>query len=365
MGQLGSFQDPFPDELLFSALARTVSSGEADSKTLKRLVGVHTLRPATMIPIGRLLELLPVGSKYSDRYLLWHHTPAAFYFPFLGVDLSYLAVGNYLDRRLTGTLLVRKGIGGWVPFRMCPRCVEEDRSRYGQAIWRRSHHLLGVPACPTHRVPLHVATPQLQKRLRHSLLALEYALQEEPTSSWTEEPSFDDALTAFLCRWSKWLLEECDSLAGYANLILGYRARMRKLDMEGQASTNRQIESDCIAVWKTGGRRQSRQIERWFGGYFYGRHLYPADISPVNHLIVCRALGWTPEEALKWLPEAAIFQNPLRPSRDAGKGRTLGAPPYGLSGDILLPGAEFDPHRLIRRAASNHRPVRRLPFNLA
>lgn len=148
-------QRPFPDELLTSALLRTARRIDTPiSVVMQQLVG-RKWRPGYfqsghLVEIGRAMGMEPMA-------LLWHHSVFPYATAFMEANLHRKSLVTAMAE---GT--AARGIGATVQSvsdhvryrRYCLRCAEEDRSRWGESYWHRSHHLPGVLLCLEHGTPL-------------------------------------------------------------------------------------------------------------------------------------------------------------------------------------------------------------------
>nr|WP_244874150.1 TnsD family Tn7-like transposition protein [Cupriavidus numazuensis] len=152
---------PYPDELLYSVIARYVSYLHPISRTalMKMLTGRS----------GLAVTDLP-------RYL--NHTSAATFdiwalsgtelaqqltlFPFFSWPLSDSRKNKYLERMLSNEstsvhsgLKAISSVAHPVYLRICLECYAKEIREYGEAYWHRTHQLPGLLICPIHDTALH------------------------------------------------------------------------------------------------------------------------------------------------------------------------------------------------------------------
>jgi hypothetical protein len=151
------FPDPFPDELLYSALARYQDMmGTAGRSVHRTFFDTKTGRAVFDLPgrIDALLSSLPSGHQYTPRRILYEHTQLPYYVPFLPperVDRVELAMRGGEGNTIHGLLGLRSSrISLTQPFRFCPDCAEADRDSHGVSYWHRGHQLPGTWVCATH-----------------------------------------------------------------------------------------------------------------------------------------------------------------------------------------------------------------------
>ena len=158
----GCFPTPYPDELLYSVLARLRERLQFPSgKTfLHELFGTTNVIPVVDLPghINALLEHLPSGHGYTSDQIIDELTLLPYYAPFLPPDrLARIrtdmksARGSSIHMRIG---VMASSIRKIEYLRLCSRCQEEDRMQWGESYWHRSHQLPGVLVCPIHQIGL-------------------------------------------------------------------------------------------------------------------------------------------------------------------------------------------------------------------
>ena len=85
-----AFPDPYPDELLYSALARYARRLRMPSASAlaRHLVGDDQAVAVVDLPsrLGTLIERMPPGHIYTIDYLIDYHTLLPYYAPFLAIE---------------------------------------------------------------------------------------------------------------------------------------------------------------------------------------------------------------------------------------------------------------------------------------
>ncbi|MBQ0139028.1 MAG: TniQ family protein [Kurthia sp.] len=153
------FPNPYPNELLYSAIARYhFYSGNIDCKdTLEELFGSRSVIPS--VEIGSYFSVLAeqLGSQYSIESLLAHHTIYPYYASFLSearqqeILQDVLEDGQALYTRLgivAGSICRKDGLY------YCAECAKDDNAQYGEPYIHREHQLQGINYCPNHEIPL-------------------------------------------------------------------------------------------------------------------------------------------------------------------------------------------------------------------
>lgn len=176
---VGFFPTRYPDELLYSVLARYYawSANLSPKVALQELFGRTTAIATFDLPsqLENLVENLPFGSKHTVESLIRQHTLYPIYAPFLPPDRSK-AVFDSMRGHFSGDIHTRTGImASAVPqinfFRFCPVCLREDTEEHGEPYWHRIHQIAGVLICPIHQVRLQNSRVKIQGDNRHEFCA--------------------------------------------------------------------------------------------------------------------------------------------------------------------------------------------------
>lgn len=152
------FTDPYPDELLISALSRYhyYIGNYINDDTNFELFGNKNVNFSKFL-IADLENLVKkLSSEYSVDELINKHTTKKYYSLFQDNDYSFNEY--YIDnenKRYRESyddifLCLKKKLY------YCPVCALEDINSYGEAYFHREHQLEGVIACRKHRVKLKV-----------------------------------------------------------------------------------------------------------------------------------------------------------------------------------------------------------------
>lgn len=156
------FPEPYPDELLYSVLARYyVRSGYP----IYRSAAEDLYRDALITPDMEFLNPLTLDAwqhltRNQDRkHRIFHHTMFPYYSAFLSQDRQ-----KELLTKLAGNQKVRcdmlRRIGGKEASKgllFCPCCAKEDIKRYGETYWHRTHQIPHLYICPIHHCRLKYA----------------------------------------------------------------------------------------------------------------------------------------------------------------------------------------------------------------
>ncbi|MNO23703.1 hypothetical protein D3C76_135100 [compost metagenome] len=157
MGILSSFFPPlFPDELLYSALARyhLYVGNHSRKATMADLYNGSVFSAVTVLPahLGQISHLM--RGNMTPVELIQSHTLFPYFAAFLSEERSQL-VASAMTGDLGGAINARLGLLASsikMPtyLRFCMQCLFEDEMIYGLPYWHRSHQLPGVFICYKH-----------------------------------------------------------------------------------------------------------------------------------------------------------------------------------------------------------------------
>jgi hypothetical protein len=170
------FPTPYPDELLYSILARYhVWSGNTSPKlTTEELFGKRTVRSVWDLPANLNVLLNKLGSYWDADQLIFNHTMYPYYATFLLPNQAKLVKESMLDNK-GGTIHTRTGIAAsnvklktnlWA----CGDCIKEDMDTYGETYWRRVHQSPGVFFCPKHENVLEETNVAVKAQNQHEFI---------------------------------------------------------------------------------------------------------------------------------------------------------------------------------------------------
>lgn len=210
---IGCFPDPYPDELLYSVLARLTDHLQYPSpKSLVRdLLGNEEASASVHLPshLDHFIEVLPPGHRYSVDRLIDEHTLLPFYGPFLPSDrLNQLRA--IMHGRNGRHVHVWLGMRASIPLpewlRFCPLCAAHDRSHGGETYWRRVHQAPGVVVCPRHEIWLQSSQIRVwNRRAKNRFISAEQAIPPSPVGSLSLTTEAEPLLS--LARDVAWLLD--------------------------------------------------------------------------------------------------------------------------------------------------------------
>lgn len=171
-----TFPTPYPDELLYSVLARYhVRSGNTSPKmTTEELFGKRTTRSVWDLPANLSVLLDNTGSYWNAEDLIFNYTMYPYYAAFLLPNQAKQVKQSMMDDK-GDTIHTRIGITAsnvkikeklWV----CNECIKEDMKIYGETYWRRVHQCPGVFICPKHETILEESVVSVKSFNQHEYI---------------------------------------------------------------------------------------------------------------------------------------------------------------------------------------------------
>jgi len=158
------FPIPYPDELLYSVIARYhIRSGNRSFRQTDIDLFKYPSQQAAKVFLSNNLDYLvnnfPVRSKQTKENIIQNHTLYPFYVIFLTAPEAWI-VKDLMIKKIYVSLFHAAKIAhshtedSRKLFRFCPLCLEEDTQKYGEAYWHRIHQTPGVLVCPIHATAL-------------------------------------------------------------------------------------------------------------------------------------------------------------------------------------------------------------------
>ena len=174
-----NFPMPYPDELLYSTIARAgVHMGITSPKELLDDVFADRKVVATPDLPGYLRAIAgqyPPGAGLSVEALAYRHTLFPLYAPFVPEKRRQQSL-RLLEGSTQGTLHLCLGIAASRVkqpnvLRVCPGCVDEQIVRHGEPYWKRGWQIRGADACPQHGRLMDTPLPRYAVQ-RHAFVPL-------------------------------------------------------------------------------------------------------------------------------------------------------------------------------------------------
>ena len=164
---LGLFPHPYPDELIYSILARySVRAGYSQYIFVAEdLFQRRSLRPNfEYLPALKDEVVKELTKNRTLCEVILNHTMFPYYCRFLPIDRKRKAINslvkmesNYHDVTLYPKCKESKTM------RYCPLCVSKDRNDYGETYWHRIHQINELSICPLHYCRATAFTLKAQK----------------------------------------------------------------------------------------------------------------------------------------------------------------------------------------------------------
>ncbi|MBR9675107.1 transposase [Bacillus cereus] len=240
---LSFFTNPYPDELLYSAIARYhFYSGNLDCKdTLEEVFQSRTVIPS--VEIGSHFNKLTkqMGIHYSVESLLSKYTIYPFYASFLSQEKQQQIMqdvqgdGKGLYARLgmvAGSICRKDGLY------YCPQCVRNDMDHFGEPYIHREHQLQGIDICPHHfsslkKYPINHRTQSRIAYIRFDVKRMDLSVLQS-----VEQPYFD--IQVSLAKMAYKLLKIDITKFSRESIVAKYRTLLRERGLITTANRIRQ-----------------------------------------------------------------------------------------------------------------------------
>ncbi len=191
---LGYFPTPYPDELLYSVVARyhIRSGNKSFRQTHEELFETTDLQPDKIVlpnNLNFLTSQLPKGSKLTVESLIKRNTLYPFFRNFL-TPIEIYSFKNLLRAKSSTSISQVAKISDKERNRVlkfCPQCCVEDEQKYGEAYWHRQHQIPGILLCLKHQVPLLDSQVLLENKQIHYYAASQVNLSEVNKNNCSEE----------------------------------------------------------------------------------------------------------------------------------------------------------------------------------
>lgn len=306
---LGFFPAPYPDELLYSVLARLKArlSYPGAATFANEVFGDRHVSTGNMyIPVhlGALIKCLPPGHGLTANVLINNHTAFPYFAAFIQADrveqirseLTESAAGG----KMIGTLMhetVR--LPSWL--RYCPLCVSEDREMLSETYWRRLHQIPGVEVCPRHLTFLEDAPVRNRSVKRIEYISAQEAKLSRPPRA-LDLGQTEHQLLLQISSDVQWLLAGPYPMPSTRELAARYRWHLANRGLgtfSGRMHTRELVEAftakySSELLQRIGCRLRSYDRKNWLV-----RMTGTAQPQyPLRHMLLIRFLGRAPQEFL-------------------------------------------------------------------
>ncbi|WP_407829444.1 TnsD family Tn7-like transposition protein [Shewanella algae] len=186
------FPKPYPEELLYSTIARAgVHDGETSPKQLLDQVFSNRKVIATVdLPshVQSIAQQYPENSELNTDFLIAQHTLLPIYAPFMPPE-RVLKLRQWMTKRSQGAAHLASGIAASrvkskTKLYVCKQCLVDQQSNYGERYLHRLWQVPLVKSCPNHGM-LNSTNIELDGEHRHTFIPIESAkaLDEHPCKS--------------------------------------------------------------------------------------------------------------------------------------------------------------------------------------
>ena len=226
------FTDPYPDELIYSAISRYhfYSSNISFVETLEELFQSRSIVPS--IEFGSHFSILVqnLGSNYSVESLLANNTIYPYFAPFTTVERQKKV---FEDVHTNGQgIHGRLGIsGGKIPRKQglyyCSMCADNDIKIYDEPYIHREHQLQGIDYCPHHELMLKKYPVDYKEFSRHGYIRFDERLMDLSSLQETESSEFK-VVQVKLAKMAYRLLQMPINQLSVEKVFLKYRTLLRE-----------------------------------------------------------------------------------------------------------------------------------------
>ena len=232
------FTDPYPEELLYSSVARYQERIMASHRaTLLELFGKAEILVAVNLPsrLGTLVSNLFPGNAYSSEGLIKEHTLLPYFAPFLEgnqlISVMDAMIGEGGLAVVANSGIAASTVREPATLRFCPQCVKSDRAQYGEAFWHRVHQLPGIVFCPHHSgTAIFNSSVRTHDASCHGLVTLE-AVLGDTGYTFEETVGHFSPLHEFIAKESLWLLTNWTPSVGLTTIRERYIAALQQRDL--------------------------------------------------------------------------------------------------------------------------------------
>ncbi|QOY37725.1 TnsD family Tn7-like transposition protein [Anaerobacillus isosaccharinicus] len=239
------FTEPYPDELIYSAIARYhFYSGNLDCKdTLEEVFQSRTVIPSLEIGSHFANLVTQIGMNYSVEKLLSEHTIYPYYAPLLTsvrqqqIMRDVKGNGKGLYARLgmaAGSICKKAGLY------YCSQCAKNDIERFGEPYIHREHQLQGINVCAHHSLHLKKYPIDFTMSSRIEFIRFEQS-KMDLSALQSVQANYSD-LEVQLAQMAYKLLKVNISKYSRENIVKKYRALLRERGYITTANQVRQQE---------------------------------------------------------------------------------------------------------------------------
>lgn len=246
---MNHFPTPYPDELLYSILARYhVRNGNISPKmTLHELFGTNTITAVVDMPsdIDSLVCQIPKQKRLTTDGLIMNNTLFPYYTAFMPeartkvIEADMKGNGGGKIHAMVGIMAGSISVPEYLRF--CSECNKEDEQKYGENYWHRLHQMPGVIFCPVHNEIILDSTVNLNIQNRHEFIAAyeKNCLEKHSETSYTEK---DIKSLIWLSKDIEWVIKNYVDVKDFLKKFNSTRdCYIEELKNKGYATLNNRV----------------------------------------------------------------------------------------------------------------------------
>jgi hypothetical protein len=333
---IAHFPTPYPDELLFSLCSRYNERVQYPSQTdiNLELFGGNNRGRVTKFQrdLGYLITNLPAGHQLTLHRLIYDHTLAPFYFPFIQARqikrLKDYMKGMHSSGAHRYPIVLTRGTRSPIFPRFCSICIAEDKRQYGECYWHRLHQVPGVKVCPKHYVFLDDSSPYGGDERRRGCSTYTSANQVGfpiATARQLNLHDKDHQALINIARDADWLLHQPDLTPSFQTLhesymvilnahgLVGLRGEIRKARLV--ELFHKHFSSTLLQELRL--TADTKQQYQWMS-FLIGKLRSHQIQHPLKHLLFLQLFGYTAEAFFSESANESI--SPLSILEPFGKG---------------------------------------------
>ncbi|MFJ8087099.1 TnsD family Tn7-like transposition protein [Lysinibacillus sp. NPDC095746] len=229
---LSFFTDPYPNELLYSAISRYhfYIGNVGFAETLEELFGNRAVTPSIDFGSNLSTFVKKVGNNYSVEKILTENTIYPFFAPFITEEKQKMVFEDVSGN--SGGLKGRLGISSTKVVKKdgvfyCSRCSKEDIEMFGEPYIHREHQLPGIDYCPHHELLLRVYPVNYTEHSRTGYIRLDKRMMDLGNSN-DDTPKEFKKVQITLAKMAYKLLELPNNKITLVNVFNKYRTLLRE-----------------------------------------------------------------------------------------------------------------------------------------
>jgi hypothetical protein len=268
------------------------------------LFGIGTTLDLEGFPshLGFMVDQLSPAIHLTVESLINNHTIFPFYSPFMQKNAVPLHRRSF--ERIRKAIQLRGTAAQPEFLRFCSKCVEHDRQHLGETYWHRLHQLGAVQICPQHRIFLQNAEVRRGKDTRNSFISAETIIRSRLIHTRVEVTNEEEMLLIWLAEQSQWLLEHPDFLFSRDQFADFYRQQLASSGLAsvgGMVHRTKLIASFASRLPPSCLKRLGCSLDVTANQTSMHCVTKDGSGSPLEHLLVMRFIGLTPESVFESL----------------------------------------------------------------